>query len=156
MGVRPQRAYSATLEVTLADRVQDDLRAAMKSGEKVRVGALRMVLAALQADAKEGKGDEQAVLRRERKRRLESARAFRDAGREELVGPEEQEAELIATYLPAEIGDDELEAAVRAAIDETGATSPKEMGAVMKAAMARTGGQADGRRVSAKAKELLT
>lgn len=96
------------------------------------------------------------MLRRERKRRLESARAFRDAGRDELAVPEEAEAELIAAYLPAELGDDELAQIVRDAIEETGATSPRDMGGVMKAAMAKTQCRADGKRVSALVKEQLT
>ena len=79
-------------QMTLADRVKQDLTSAMKAGEKDRVGALRLVLSELQKDAKEGTGDELAVLRRERKRRLESAAAFRDGGRAELADAEEAEA----------------------------------------------------------------
>ena len=74
--------------MSLADTVKQDLARAMKAGEKERVGALRLVLSELQKTAKEGKDDELAVLRRERKRRLESAAAFRDAGREELAAGE--------------------------------------------------------------------
>jgi uncharacterized protein YqeY len=85
--------------VTVADQLKTDLTAAMKAGEKDRVGALRMILSELQKDAKEGAGDEVAVLRRERKRRLDAATQFRDAGRSELAAQEEGEAELIAGYL---------------------------------------------------------
>jgi uncharacterized protein YqeY len=142
--------------MSLADSVKQDLTTAMKAGEKSRVGALRLVLSELQKAAKDGNDDELAVLRRERKRRLESATAFRDAGRVELAEGEEAEAAVIQSYLPAELGDDELRAIVTAAIEETGASSPKDLGGVMKAAMAKTGGRADGKRVSAAAREALS
>ena len=135
--------------MSVADTVKTDLTTAMKAGEKERVAALRLVLSELQKAAKEGDGDELAVLRRERKRRLESARAFRDGGRPELAEGEESEAAVIEAYLPAELADAELEEIVNAAIEETGAVGPQAMGAVMKAAMAKAGGRADGRRVSA-------
>jgi uncharacterized protein YqeY len=143
------------MRMAIADTVKQDLTAAMKAGEKDRVGALRLVLSELQKAAKEGGDDEQAVLRRERKRRLESARAFTDAGRPELAVPEEAEAELIAAYLPAELSDEELRGIVLAAIEESGASSAKDMGQVMKAAMARVAGRADGKRVSALVQEAL-
>ena len=141
--------------MTLADTVKQDLTAAMKAGEKDRVGILRFVLSELQKAAKDGDGDELAVLRRERKRRHESASAFRDAGRDDLADAEEAEAAVIEAYLPAELSDAELRELVRDAVVETGATSPKDMGRVMRAAMEKTGGRADGRRVSAVAQEAL-
>ena len=141
--------------MTLADTVKQDLAAAMKAGEKDRVAALRLVLSELQKSAKEGGDDELAVLRRERKRRLESASAFRDADRAELADAEEAEARLIEAYLPAQLGDDELRAITDAAVAETSASSPKDMGMVMKAAMAKVGGRADGKRVSALVREAL-
>jgi uncharacterized protein len=141
--------------MALMDSVKGDLTTAMKAGEKERVDALRLVLSELQKAAKEGSDDELAVMRRERKRRLEAATAFRDGGRPELADAEEREAEIIGTYLPAELGDDELRAIVQDAIAESGASSPKDMGQVMKLAMARTGGRADGKRVSALAREAL-
>jgi uncharacterized protein len=113
------------------------------------------VLSELQKAAKEGSDDEQAVLRRERKRRLDAASQFREAGRDELAGPEESEAQLIAQYLPAELGDEELKAIVAQAITETGASTPKDLGGVMKLAMERVEGRADGKRVSAAAREAL-
>ncbi|MDX8152055.1 GatB/YqeY domain-containing protein [Patulibacter brassicae] len=139
----------------ISEQVKQDLTAAMKAGEKERVTALRLLLSELQKDAKEGKGDEVAVLRRERKRRLESAQTYADAGRPELEAPERAEAELIAGYLPAELDDDALRGHVTAAIAETGASSPKDMGAVMKVVMAAVGDQADGKRVSALVREAL-
>jgi uncharacterized protein len=142
--------------VAIADKVKQDVADAMRAGEKDRVGRLRLVLSELQKAAKDGGDDELAVLRRERKRRLDAASQFREAGRDELAAGEEEEAELIAAYLPAELSDDELRAIVADAVAETGASSPKEMGAVMKAAMAKTGGRADGKRVSGLVREALS
>jgi uncharacterized protein YqeY len=141
--------------MSLADTVKQDLASAMKAGEKQRVGALRLILSELQKTAKEGSGDELAVLRRERKRRLESAVAFRDAGRDELAAGEEDEARMIETYLPAQLDEDALRAIVAAAVAETAASSPKDMGAVMKVAMAKAAGNADGKAVSALVREAL-
>jgi uncharacterized protein len=141
--------------MTLADRVKQDLATAMKAGERERVGALRLVLSELQKAVKEGDGDELAVLRRERKRRHESASAFRDAGRDELAAAEEAEARVIEAYLPADLSDEELRAIVAAAVAESGAQGPRDMGRVMKAAMPKVAGRADGRRVSALAQEAL-
>jgi len=141
--------------MTLVDTVKQDVASAMRAGERERVAALRLVLSELQKNAKEGGTDELAVLRRERKRRLESAAAFREAGRTELADGEETEARIIEAYLPAELGDDELRGIVAAAVAETGAQSPKDMGQVMKAAMAAAGGRADGKRVSALVREAL-
>lgn len=132
------------------------MTSAMKAGEKDRVGALRLVLSELQKAAKEGDADELAVLRRERKRRLEAATQFRDGGRPELADHEESEAQLIAGYLPAELDEAQLQAIVSAAIDETGASSPRDMGQVMKAVMARSGGAADGKRASALVRKALS
>ena len=128
---------------------------AMKAGEKDRVGALRLVLSELQKAQKDGFGDETAVLRRERKRRLEAAEQFRGGGRPELADQEESEARIIEGYLPAELDDAELDAMIQAAITETGASGPKDMGQVMKAVMARAGGRADGKRASARVREAL-
>lgn len=128
----------------------------MKAQEKERVGALRLVLSELQKAAKEGSDDELAVLRRERKRRLEAASQFRDGGRPELADQEEAEAELISGYMPAELADEELDAIVAAAIAESGASSPKDMGQVMKVVMAKSEGRADGKRASARVREALS
>lgn len=131
------------------------MTSAMKARDSERVGALRMVLAELQKAAKEGDGDELSVLRRERKRRLDAAGQFRQGGRPELAEREESEAQLIAAYLPAELDDSELDALVRDAIAETGASTPRDMGAVMKAIMAKAGGRADGKRASARVRAAL-
>jgi uncharacterized protein YqeY len=134
--------------MAIVEQIKSDLQGAMRAGEKERVGALRLVLSELQKAAKEGGADELAVLRRERKRRLEAARAYRDAGREDLAGTEEAEGELIGGYLPAELSEQELAAIVERAVRESGATSAKDMGAAMKQVMAAVDGRADGKRVS--------
>jgi uncharacterized protein YqeY len=141
--------------MSLAEQVRTDMTSAMKAGQKDRVGALRLVLSELQKAAKEGSDDELAVLRRERKRRLEAAEQFRGGGRPELADQEEAEAAIIEAYLPAELSDDELDSVVSDAIAKTGATDIKSMGQVMKAVMEVVDGRADGRRVSAKVKEAL-
>ncbi|HEY4429092.1 MAG TPA: GatB/YqeY domain-containing protein [Solirubrobacteraceae bacterium] len=130
------------------DRIKADVVEAMRSGEKERVGALRLVMSELQKSAKAGGEDELAVLRRERKRRLEAAAAYREAGREDLAAGEDSEAELISGYLPAELSEDDLQSIVERAVRDSGAESPKDMGVAMKQAMAAVDGRADGKRVS--------
>src|SRR5918995_2884511 len=125
---------------TVLEQIQLDTREAMKAGERDRVAALRLVADALQKDLKAGGDDEVAVLRRERKRRLEAADAYREGGSADRAASEQAEAELIERYLPAEISDDELEALVGAAIDEAGAPGPGGLGKVMGAAMRRATG----------------
>jgi uncharacterized protein YqeY len=142
--------------MAILEQVQADTREAMKAGERDRVGALRMIASALQQDAKEGKGDEIAVLRRERKRRLEAATAFREGGGDDRAAAEEAEAELIDAYLPAELGDEELAQLVDAAVAESGASEAKDMGKVMSAVMPKVDGRADGKRVSAAVRERLS
>ena len=139
----------------IADRIRADVTTALKAGERERVTALRLVLSELQKAAKDGDADELAVLRRERKRRREAEEAYRDAGREDLADGEAFEAAAIETYLPAELSDEELDALVKAAVAETGASSPRDMGRVIKQVMAAAGGRADGKRVSTKVKEAL-
>ena len=134
--------------MSVLESVKGDLVSAMKAGERDRVGTLRMLLSELQKAAKEGSGDELAVLRRERKRRAESERAFRDGGREDLASAEAAEAQIISGYLPAELDDDALREIVGRAVAQSGAASVKDLGRVMALAMAEVGGRADGRRVS--------
>ena len=134
--------------MAILEQIKLDLQGAMRAGEKERVGALRLVLSELQKAAKEGGEDELAVLRRERKRRLEAARAYGEAGREDLVRGEESEALLISSYLPAELSEQELEEIVQQAVRDSGAQSVKDMGMAMKSAMTVVDGRADGKRVS--------
>jgi uncharacterized protein YqeY len=145
--------------MSLLERVQADVTAAMKGGDRERVGALRLVVSELQKahkDAAGGLADEVAVLQRERKRRLESAAAYREGARQDLAEAEEREAELIQAYLPEQLSDEELHAIVGDAVAETGASSPQEMGRVMSVVMPRVQGRADGKRVSALVNEKLT
>lgn len=141
--------------MSVLDQVQADVKEAMKRGEKERVGALRLLLSELRKAEKDGGGDELALLRRERKRRLEAAVAYSEGGREDLASKEHAEAEIIDSYLPAELSDDELAAIVTDAIAESGASGPAQMGVAMKSAMARVDGRADGRRVSELVKRAL-
>jgi uncharacterized protein YqeY len=134
--------------MSVLEQVQDDVRTAMKARERERAGALRMVVDVLQKDAKLGKGDEVAVLQKEHKKRVEAAEAYEAAGRAEQAAAERFEAELIEGYLPQQLSDEELAALVDAAIAETGATDPKQMGQVMGALKPKIGGRADGKRVS--------
>ena len=142
--------------MALLEQLQSDVVTALKAGDRDRAGALRLCVSELQKAAKDGKGDEVEVLTRERKRRLESAQAYRDAGRDDLAGTEEGEAELIASYLPEQISDEELHAIVGDAVAESGASSPKETGKVMSMVMPKVKGRADGKRVSAAVQEKLT
>jgi len=141
--------------MSILEQVQADTRSALKAGKRDLVGALRMVSSALQLEHKEGKGDELAVLRRERKRRLEAAEAYREGGNEDRATAEENEAKVIAGYLPAELSDEELGELVDAAVAEAGASDPSKMGKVMGLVMPTVDGRADGRRVSAAVRERL-
>ena len=101
--------------MSILERVQDDVKTAMKAGERDRVGALRMIVHALQQEAKEGKDDEVAALQRERKRRIDAAESLREGGRDDQAAAEESEAELIEGYLPQQLSDEELGEIVAAA-----------------------------------------
>ena len=129
----------------------------MKAGDKERVQALRLITNELQKAAKEASnGDETAVLQRERKRRLEAAEAYADAGREDLAEGERREAEIIEQYMPEQLSDEELDAIVSDAVAESGASSQKEMGKVMSLVMPKVQGRADGKRVSSVVREKLS
>jgi uncharacterized protein YqeY len=141
--------------MSVLEQVQSDVRTAMKARERERASALRMVVDVLQQDAKLGKGDEVAVLQRERKKRVEAAEAYEGAGRTEQAAAERFEAGLIDGYLPRQLSDQELGELVDAAVAETGASEQKQMGEVMSALMPKLGGRADGKRVSAAVREKL-
>jgi uncharacterized protein len=142
--------------VSLIEKVKSDTASALKSGDKDRVQALRLITNELQKAAKESSdGDETAVLQRERKRRLEAAQAYADAGRDDLAGGERREAEIIEEYMPEQLSDEELHAIVGDAVAESGATSPREIGKVMSLVMPKVQGRADGKRVSAAVREKL-
>ena len=140
--------------MTVADRIQSDTKAAMKQRDKTRVGALRMLGAALKnAEIEAGRPldeqEEQTILRRQLKQREESAEAFRKAGREEQAASESAEAEIVRSYLPEPLSAEELEEIVDRAVSETGATTMRDMGAVMGRAMQLSEGRAEGRELSA-------
>jgi len=141
--------------MAVLEQVQDDVKTAMKARDRERASALRLIVDVLQQDAKLGKGDEVAVLQRERKKRVEAAEAYEKAGRAEQASAERFEAELIEAYLPQQLSDEELGQLVEAAIAETGASEQRQMGQVMSALMPKVGGRADGKRVSAAVREKL-
>lgn len=142
--------------MSLLNQVQDDVKSALKAGERERVHALRLIADALQKAEKENGVDPVEVLQRERKRRLEAAQAYRDGGRTDAAEAEEREAEMIASYMPEQVSDEELAAIVGDAVAESGASSPQELGKVMALVMPKVKGRADGKRVSAVVKEKLT
>ncbi len=144
----------------MIETVRSDLRAARLARDTKTVGALTMVLTALQGAAKDAGGELSepqavAVLQRERKRRQEAATSFREGGREEQATAEEFEAGVIERYLPAQLSADDLAALVAEAIAEVGATSARDLGAVMKVVQPRVAGRADGRTVSGAVRAAL-
>ena len=142
--------------MSVLERVQTDTKAALKAGERERVHTLRLIASELQKAAKEDGADDLEVLQRERKRRLEAAEAYRGGGRDDRADAEEREAEIIASYMPEQLSDQELGAIVGDAVAESGASSPKEMGKVMGVVMPKVKGRADGKRVSEAVRERLT
>jgi hypothetical protein len=147
---------------SLEKQLHDDLTESIRSRDEVRSSTLRMALTALKNEAVAGDAarelsdaDVITVLGREAKKRRESAAAYDDAARPELAARERAELDVLITYLPAQLTDDELAVLVAEAIAETGADSPKAMGSVMKALTPRIAGRADGGRVSAAVKAAL-
>ena len=141
-------------------RIETELKDAMLARDDVRVATLRLTLSALRSAEKElqrplKEDEELQVLQRERKRRAESVRAFRDAGREEQADREEAELEVLETLLPEQLSEDDLEAIVDDAIAETGATSLRDLGRVMADVMPQVAGRADGSTVSQLVREKL-
>lgn len=140
--------------MTIPERVEKDLVAAMKAREELRLSVLRMAKTSLknkQVELGKPLSDDQAitVLRTLVKQRRDSVEQFRKGGREDLAAKEEAETEILQTYLPAEASEEEIGAAVAAAIAETGATGPQDLGKVMKVAMQKLAGKsADGKRVN--------
>jgi uncharacterized protein YqeY len=146
----------------LIDQVQQDMVAAMKSRDEARLSALRMIKAALMKAKVDSpkpldEAAEMQLLKSLVKQRTDAAEAFRQAGREEQAVKEETERTLIETYLPAGASDEEIDVAIAAALAETGVTSLKQMGAVMKAAQARLKGKTvDGKALSEKVRSRLS
>lgn len=148
---------------TLKDRLKTDLTAAMRSRDELRTGTIRMALTSITnaevagTQARELSDDDViAILTKEAKKRREAAQAFRDGGRPDRAEREDEEAAVLADYLPEPLSDDELARLVDAAIAESGAESPRDMGKVMKLVQPRVAGRADGSRVAAAVKARLT
>jgi uncharacterized protein YqeY len=146
----------------LKEQLRADLTTAMKARDELRTATLRMVLAAVSAEAVSGKeareltDDEvQGVLRREAKKRREAAEAFGAAGRAEQAAREEAEGEVLAGYLPAQMEDADLAAIVADVITRTGASGMQDMGRVMGAAQGAVAGRAEGSRVAAEVRRQL-
>ncbi len=146
--------------MSLLERLTDDMKTAMKAGDKDTLGVVRRAIAAMQNARIEKREDldeqeEIKVIRSIAKQHKESIEQFRAAGREDLASKEEAELEILSTYLPAEMDQAQLEALVDAAIAESGASSMKDMGGVIKIVMAKAQGQAEGGAVSALVKGKL-
>jgi len=148
--------------MSLKERLRSDLTTAMKSRDELRAATLRMALTAITNEEVAGKqarvlsdDDVVTVLTREAKKRREAAEAFADADRTELAARERAEGEVLAEYLPAQLGDDELSALVRSAIAESGAEGPKAMGQVMSVLQPQVAGRAEGGRVAAEVRRQL-
>ncbi len=146
--------------MSASERVQQDVKTAMKERDKPRLGALRMLGAALKNGQIEAgrpleEHEEQTILRRQLKQREESAEAFRKAGREDQAASEAAEADVVRAYLPQSPSPEELEKIVDTAIQETGATGMRDMGRVMGRATQLSEGRAEGRELSALVKERL-
>ena len=141
--------------MTTLDQLTADLTTSMKARDTVRVGIIRQVIGAVRAEAKAGpvekeltEDDVLRVLNKEVKKRRESAQIYTDAGASERAATETLEADVIETYLPARLSDDDLAALVTSVVADLGASSLRDMGAVMKEAGARAGGAADGKKLS--------
>ncbi len=152
-----------TIVSELKARLRADLNASMKARDELTTATLRMTLTAVTNDEVAGKSarelsDDEVlrVITREAKKRREAAEAYDTAGRVELAARERAEGEVLDRYLPEQLGDDELSALVRAAVAEAGATSPRDMGAVMKIVQPQVAGRADGKRVSDEVRRQLT
>jgi hypothetical protein len=148
--------------MSLLDRIQKDMVDAMKSKAEARLSALRMVKAALKKHEVDSmkpldESTEMQILNTLLKQRRDSIEMFRKGGRPELADKEEAEVKLIEGYLPAAPSEEEVEAAIRAAMEETGVTSQKQMGVVMKAAQAKLAGKrVDGKALSEKVRAKLS
>jgi uncharacterized protein len=147
-------------DVSLKTRLQTEMRDALRSGDKVRLGALRMLSAGITNREKElrhelSDDEVREVAAREVKRRSESIEAFAKGGRQDLVDKETAERDVLDAYAPERLSEAEVDALVDEAIEETGATSMKEMGKVMSAVMARGKGRVDGNVVQAKVRARL-
>jgi uncharacterized protein YqeY len=146
---------------SVRERLQNDMKDAMRAREQVRLDTIRFILAAVKNAEIDNRGplsadDELQVLNRMVKRMLESIEQYDAAKREDLAERERVQLAIVKQYLPAEISDEELAALVAAVVAEVGAAGPKDMGKVMPALLPKVAGRADGKRVSAAVKAALT
>ena len=147
--------------MTLAQKIDEDLKTALKARETLKLSCLRMLKAAASNKAIEkGKSileDAEIidVIAKLIKQREESVAAFTKGNRPELAQKENQEAQILQAYLPPALSDEDLKAVIQAALQEIGARGPQAMGAVMKAVGPKTAGRADGKRVSDMVRQLL-
>ena len=145
----------------MKQKIQKDLKQSLLQKDELKTGTLRMVLAALVNKEKERgaqitEEEAQSVLLAEAKKRKEAAEAFEKGGRPEMAEKERKELEILQAYLPEQISEEEIRAAVKEAIEQTGASSAQDMGKVMAAVMSKLKGRADGALVSSVVKEELT
>jgi len=147
----------------LKEVLQNDLTEAIRSRDELKSGTIRMLLTAITNEEVAGKAAKVltdpeiiTVLSREAKKRREAAEAFASGGREDRAECEKQEGELITTYLPAQLSEDEIKKIIADAITQTGASGPASIGQVMKVVSPQTQGKADGGTVSALVKAALT
>jgi hypothetical protein len=148
------------MKVMLIDKIKADLKTAMKAREAARVEALRFLLSEVKNVGINEKRDLDdglvtGVLLKLTKQRRDASEQFRAAGRGDLVAKEEAELAVLQGYLPLQLSDQDLEAKLRAIVEELGAASKKEMGKVMKTAVERLAGAADGKRIQAAVTKLL-
>jgi hypothetical protein len=147
--------------MTLRERINDDIKTAMKEKNNALRDALRLLSSAMkqiEVDERKELTDEDVIkiIQKQVKQRNDAMTQYRDAGREDLYEKEASEAAIFETYLPKQLSDEELEKAIRAIITETGASSMKEIGKVMGAASKSLGALADGKRINECAKKLLS
>jgi uncharacterized protein YqeY len=150
--------------MTLQERVDSDLKEAMRAKDATKVGVLRMLKSGLKyaaiaksgAEAELSDAEAVQVIRKQAKQRQDSIESFEQGGRAELADKEKEELAILNSYLPQAMSADELESVVRATIEEVGATSKAQMGAVMKALQAKVGGRADGKTLSTEVQKQLT
>lgn len=148
--------------MSITTRVQKDMVAAMKAGDREQASVLRYILSQLKMGEKEaargeyGEEQELKVLSLEKKRRIQAADAFRQGDRPDRAEQEEKEAAIISSYLPQAVSEEELAALVDVVISETGAEGLKDMGKVMSEVMTRVAGRADGKTVSGLVRSRLS
>ncbi|HEY6070162.1 MAG TPA: GatB/YqeY domain-containing protein [Chthoniobacterales bacterium] len=150
--------------MTFSERIDSDLKTAMREKNATKLGVLRMLKAAIMNAAIEKSGaqgqlndaDATQVIRKQVKQRQDSIESFEKGGRAELAAKEKEELSILQSYLPQQMSADEISKVVRETIAEVGATSKQQMGAVMKAVQAKVAGRADGRTLSAEVNKQLS